>query len=248
MTALGSRNGATSPARPDVPGPMDSVVSPYPALGPAVVPDGCRVVRSEMRGRPKMEVFAPGKDGEYLLMDEHDPFGRGPSRRWYDPKGRLHRDEGDGPAHVEPKIGLWSYHKHGKMHRLVGPAFHTATGRDLYYLEGKELSKAVFDAYVASGKAPKLPKVPTPHLKAEAARLGADAVKKCEGQTPASFLLENIQSAASASNWKLHGPANLQPDGSAEYCLNCAPLDDQLRCYVVVSPEPRIVSSYLAFE
>ena len=53
-----------------------------------------------------------------------------------DEDGNIHSD--DGPAILDDtKI---EYYKHGKKHRLEGPAVYTARGGEIWYINGKEVT------------------------------------------------------------------------------------------------------------
>jgi hypothetical protein len=63
------------------------------------------------------------------------------SKSWY-VEGKLHRQ--DGPA-FEQANGYKAWWVEGKRHRLDGPAIECADG---YWVEGKELTKEEFNAYI----------------------------------------------------------------------------------------------------
>lgn len=229
------------------------VKSIYPVLEDAEVPDGCRVEKKapEYSEGAALIVWAKRRDGtEYRLMEDSSfRDGSRPSRRWYDEKGRLHRNEKDGPAHIEPPRQR-SYFKHGKHHRIGGPAFYTATSEQLYYLEGKELTKTLWEVGVqAGGKAPRPPRIDLPALCAKAAELSAQARQagSVGGHTIPQDELSQLDLASKAKNWKRHGTPELTSNGSVSVCLNCTPLDDTLRCYLVVN-DAGIVAANLEVE
>lgn len=60
---------------------------------------------------------------------------------WYK-EGKLHRL--DGPAVQNPFSAEW--YKEGRKHRLDGPAVTNSSGKEEYWIEGKELSKEDFES------------------------------------------------------------------------------------------------------
>lgn len=58
---------------------------------------------------------------------------------WYDEEGFVHRDD-DQPAYISPRYQKWF--KHGKSHRVNGPAvLNTENDREEYYLNDKQLPR-----------------------------------------------------------------------------------------------------------
>ena len=79
---------------------------------------------------------------------DHDRWGVR-FRAWRDENGRLHRE--DGPA-VLWQSGAEEWYKHGKRHRLLGPALTRIMGnRKEYWVDGKRLKQEPEDwtPYVA---------------------------------------------------------------------------------------------------
>lgn len=208
------------------------------------------VEHGEDRGMPTLKVYI----GDQLLVSECS-YNR-PSRRWWK-NGGLHRNEKDGPAFLEPSINLQSYYFNGQKHRLGGPAFYTATGKQLYYIQGVELSKEVFDIIVKNGgKLPKKPKVNTILLKEKACALTVAAL--ADGSLNKQYV-EPLDAAICAkiikpSSWMKHGDVNLNPDLTLRYLISftfpfdCTPMDDTLRCDIIVDQCGNIIDGNLSVE
>jgi hypothetical protein len=230
---------------------MKKVESPYSEFEDLFVPDDCRV-ELDSRVFPVLEVFVTPKNGKEYCLVRDAKWGDGPSRRWFDSKGRLHRNEKDGPAHIEPTIGLKTYFKHGKRHRISGPAFYTAVGTQLYCLEHEEVPKWLWERCVKEngGKLPKKVKFDWTDLKELAAKMSAKSRLSGEinGEEIDPSELDQLDLASKASNWRSHGPPSLYRDGTYEVCLNCEPLDDTLRCCFFINLEGKVVRSYLSVE
>ncbi len=230
------------------------ITSPFPLLGTVEVPDGCR---TEFENNKVFTVFAKDKNGtEYVLIRDtlHEP-GR-PQRRWWDPKcqWRLHRKESDGPAFIDPAVGLMAYFKHGKKHRVSGPAFYTATKEQLYYYDGQELSPTLHAIAVKNKSLPKassvMKLVTDATLATEAARLSSEARQtgKVGRHIIPSNELSELDVASKDSSWRRRGKPELRNDGSFVFSLNCEPLDDTLRCYINVDVTGKILSAQLEIE
>ena len=73
--------------------------------------------------------------------------------RWYDDKGRLHR-ENDLPA-IEYKKGDKEWCFNGRTHRETGPAIECTNGDRYWYLDGKSYPEHDFNAEMAKRKAAK---------------------------------------------------------------------------------------------
>jgi len=69
----------------------------------------------------------------------------GAGKRWYDAGGLLHRD--DGPA-IEEDDGTRRWYRRGKLHREDGPAIDYADGTRCWWLDGRQLSRAEWQAIV----------------------------------------------------------------------------------------------------
>jgi hypothetical protein len=218
------------------------VQSAYPELGPIEVPDGCRVeqVPASSEDSAKTIVWAKKRSGEEYVLVKDSAFRDGrPSRRWRDEKGRIHRDEKSGPAIVD---GFYQeYFKHGKRHRVGGPQLvNGSNGFEVYCLEGQELSRALWESRVKNngGRPPKACKGSIDALKSAAAELGAEAKRlgRVNGMAIPDELHE-LDEAAKPENWKRHGQPELRSDGNSLVCLDCDPLDDTLRCYIVIAKD-----------
>jgi hypothetical protein len=234
--------------------------SPYEKeLGELIAPDNCRIESGEENENPFLKLFYKTSKGkEYLLVKENASWSLDYSyricdRKWYNVRGNLHRDEKDGPALIRDGWRGISYHfyKNGKMHRESGPAIWDAHGLCVYELDGKELSKELWQTCVANGgKLPDKPKkVELKKLKEIAAQLGEQARQSgmINGYKIEEEELPQLDYASKVSSWKSHGTMD-QPNCMIEYCLNCEPLDDTLRCYVLVDSSGNICNSYLQIE
>lgn len=219
------------------------IQSAYPELGPLEVPDGCRVeqVPASNEASAKTVVWAKKRSGgEYILVrDSAFRDGHRPSRRWFDERGNIHRDEKSGPAVVD--IFYQEYFKHGKRHRIGGPQLVNSTGTKVYCLEGQELTRALWEDCVKNngGKPSKVCKGSIDALKSTAALLSAEARRlgRVNSQVIPKEELHELDEAAKPESWKRHGAPELRPDGNSLVCLDCEPLDDTLRCYIVIAKD-----------
>jgi hypothetical protein len=64
---------------------------------------------------------------------EIDIFG---TKRWYNSKGQIHRD--DGPA-VESREGYKGWFQNNELHREDGPAQENRNGREMWWINGKRI-------------------------------------------------------------------------------------------------------------
>jgi hypothetical protein len=221
-------------------------------FGKLEVPDNSRVVVKD----DTLEVYLKNKKGiEHLLMLE-DSRGR----EYFDERGKTHRDEKDGPAlmFLMPEKRL-IYFRHGERHRLFGPACYIDSEWE-YSLHGTYVSKEIWEESVKTrgGKLLKKPKIDLSLMKKKAAELSEEALKdKRIGEINFSLPedLAEIKLATNPKNWRQHMPLERKGAwhvggwyGDYELRLNCAPLDDTLRCYITISQEGEIVDGFLQVE
>lgn len=211
---------------------------------PMNVPDGCTInVEKNNKHNLETKVFLNGK----ILVIE-SCFVR-PRRVWFDSKSRIHRD-GDLPAVEEPTIGLKMYKKHGKTHRIAGPAFYTAAKEELYYIEGVKLAKSEWENVVKNnnGKLYPKPKINLTSLKQIAANLSKQAkvAGTIGGMKIDSAELPQLDLASLPKNWSKHYEER-RGEG-LEVTLDCTPLDDTLRCNFYINKIGTVEQSFLSVE
>jgi hypothetical protein len=215
------------------------------------VPDDARIEFVEKGTK----VYIKNKKGvEYLFFAEEKTKIDHPARmfeqRFFDDKGRLHRDENQGPALIGSR-DFYVYCKHGKKHRVAGPAFKTATGEEKYYLDDKELTKQLWEHCVKNNnkKPIKKFKISLNALKKVAAELGCEAraTSSINGHAVSAEDVVGLIMTTEPKYWAF-SHSRMNPDGSFETCLNCKPFDDTLRCYITVAQDGKILESYLQIE
>jgi hypothetical protein len=212
---------------------------------PMNVPDGSIIkVEKNSKGNIETQVFYNDK----LLVTE-TCFNR-PRRTWFDSKHRIHRDS-DLPAVEEPTVGIKVYKKHGKRHRIAGPAFYTAAKEELYFIDDVELSKSEWENIVKNnnGKLYPKPKFNLSSLKQIAADLSKKArvAEKINNMQIDATELPQLDLASNPKNWKKHGDPERRGEG-LEITLDCDPLDDTLRCVLFVDKTGSVTQSYLSVE
>jgi len=229
-------------------------------FGPLEVPNKCRVEYAPVGEQYSISVFIKNKEGqEYLLVKEDYESASQCERKWFNSKRNVHRNEKYGPALFcvnNGSIPMWEYFRNGKRHRLNGPAFHNACNIDDFFLNGKEITAKLHKKCVEEnkGRLPKPPKVGIDFLCGRAAGESVQArkLKSINGDLIEEDELDQIDLACNPKNWENHGCDGeifeLLPNGNFEACLNCEPLDDTLRCYIIVDPTGLIVQANLSVE
>ena len=233
------------------------IESAYPTLGELEVPVGVRIEHTTNRDNfITLEVHHTYKGKEYLLVREDcwiDGFKKiRPERRWFNHKEDFHRDEKDGPAIIDPvHYGAKSYMKNGKRHCTIGPAWFTCANEQLYFLEGVQLSKKVWEDCVKNNncKPPKKTKYNLKALKDKAAQLASDVVSTglFDGKAVDANDLKEFGLAANPKSWVKYDESTGQ-NSSIEVLLNCNPLDDTLRFYATINNAGVITNCYLSIE